>query len=144
MAISVVQMAKPRSLPSDPKILRFGSIDSREEQKLLNELCWTQATAERFQLPFNISQDFNKLEAFIYKYRDENYDTVADSLPWTYFWTMGALMIAGAVMSYKLALQTYYIDHNVQDSRFSGKYIGEALTLDACPFFLQLWNLYSP
>ena len=129
MAISVVQMAKPRSLPSDPSVLRFGSIARREKQKLLNELCWTQATAERFQLPFNISRDFNKLEAYIRLYRDENYNTVSDSLPWTYFWTMGALIVAGAVMSYKLALQTYYIEHNVENSRESGKYIGKAQTL---------------
>ncbi|GFR74816.1 solute carrier organic anion transporter family member [Elysia marginata] len=124
MGISVVQMAKPRSLPSDPSNLKFGTISTREEQKLLNELCWTQATAERFNLPFNISHDFHQLENFINLYRDQNYDTMSDSLPWTYFWTIGALIVAGAVMSYKLALQTYYVEHNVDDARHSGKYIG--------------------
>ncbi|GFO04841.1 solute carrier organic anion transporter family member [Plakobranchus ocellatus] len=124
MSIALVQIAQPRSLPSDPSILRFGSIKSREEQKLLNELCWTQATAERFHLPFNVTNDFNELQAFIYQYRDENYDAASGKLPWTYFWTMGTLIVAGAVMSYKLALQTYYIEHNVEDANLSGKYIG--------------------
>ncbi|XP_005097036.1 putative solute carrier organic anion transporter family member 1B7 [Aplysia californica] len=135
MSISLVQAYTPRTLPTSDDHPRLSSNWDESPTKRIRYLCWnwtlyaafSGVEEENISVPNVTSPEF--LAGYHRFLSDDDFDDDdGETMPWTYFWMMIFMFIAGAVMSYKIPLQTYYVEQNVKEKNQSGIYMGVMVT----------------
>ena len=128
MMISMVQLFTPRTLPSSVSSVENDQGDEVPSTRI-KYLCWdfdlyaAYTGIEARNVSTTSAEYINGYHHFL---KDEHFSTDdAETMPWTYFWMMFFMFVAGASMSFKIPLQTYYVEQNVKEKNQSGMYMGE-------------------